>query len=102
MHAGGDASVQLNALAQRAGVSAPSTVDEDYLMAERARELMWEGHRRTDLIRYNKWISGYNWTYKGGNFGGQDLPAHFSVFPVPSTELSTNLDLEQNEGYARP
>jgi len=102
MHAGGDASVQLNALASRAGVSAPSTVDQDYLMAERARELMWEGHRRTDLIRYNKWISGYNWTYKGGNFGGQDLPAHFGVFPVPSTELSTNLDLEQNEGYARP
>ena len=101
MHAGGNASAQIKALADRAGVAAPQTIDEDFLMAERARELMWEGHRRTDLIRYNKWISGYNWTYKGGNFGGQDLPSHFNVFPVPSTELATNLDLQQNPGYAR-
>jgi hypothetical protein len=102
MHAGGDAAAQVKALADRAGVAAPKTIDADWLMAERARELMWEGHRRTDLIRYGKWISGYNWTYKGGNFGGQDLPSHFNVFPVPSTELATNLELEQNPGYARP
>ena len=101
MHAGGDASAQVAALAERAGVAAPKTIDADFLMAERARELMWEAHRRTDLIRYGKWISGYNWTYKGGNFGGQDLPEHFNVFPVPSTELATNLDLDQNPGYAR-
>jgi len=101
MHAGGSASAQIKALADRAGVAAPATIDADFLMAERARELMWEAHRRTDLIRYNKWISGYNWTYKGGNFGGQDLPSHFNVFPVPSTELATNLDLQQNPGYAR-
>ena len=101
MHAGGDASAQINALAQRAGVAAPAAIDADFLMAERARELMWEAHRRTDLIRFGKWISGYNWTYKGGNFGGQDLPSHFNVFPVPSTELATNLDLQQNPGYAR-
>ena len=101
MHAGGNASAQIKALADRAGVAAPKTIDEDFLMAERARELMWEAHRRTDLIRYGKWISGYNWTYKGGNFGGQDLPEHFVLFPVPSTELATNLDLQQNPGYAR-
>ena len=102
MHEGGDASAQVKALADRAGVAAPKTIDADFLLAERSRELMWEAHRRTDLIRFGKWISGYNWTYKGGNFSGQDLPSHFNVFPVPSTELSTNLDLEQNPGYARP
>ena len=101
IHAGGSAADQLAALAERAGVAAPATVDAEWLMAERARELMWEAHRRTDLIRYGKWLSGYNWTFKGGNFGGQDLPAHFNVFPVPSTELATNLDLQQNPGYAR-
>ena len=102
MHAGGDASAQVKALADRAGVAAPKTIDADFLLAERSRELMWEAHRRTDLIRFGKWIKGYNWTYKGGNFAGQDLPSHFNVFPVPSTELSTNLDLNQNPGYARP
>ncbi|MGN1210605.1 MAG: RagB/SusD family nutrient uptake outer membrane protein [Candidatus Cryptobacteroides sp.] len=100
LHAGGSAANQIAALATRAGVSAPATIDEEFLMAERARELMWEAHRRTDLIRFKKWISGYNWTYKGGNFNGQDLPAHFVVYPIPSTELATNLDLKQNDGYA--
>lgn len=99
MHAGGDASAQVKALADRAGVSAPAKIDADFLLAERSRELMWEGHRRTDLIRFGKWINGYNWTFKGGNFKGQDLPVHFTVFPVPSTELSTNPDLNQNAGY---
>ena len=102
MHAGGDASAQIKALADRAGVAAPAKIDADFLLAERSRELMWEAHRRTDLIRFGKWISGYNWTYKGGNFKGQDLPSHFNIFPVPSTELSTNPDLEQNPNYARP
>ena len=102
MHAGGDASAQMAALAERAGVAAPAKIDADFLFEERARELMWEAHRRTDLIRYGKWIDGgYNWTYKGGNFGGQPLPKHFNIFPVPSTELATNLDLQQNPGYAR-
>ncbi len=101
MHAGGDASTQINALANRAGVVAPKTIDQEFLMAERARELMWEAHRRTDLIRFGKWISGYNWTFKGGNFAGQDLPAHFNIFPVPSTELATNTELQQNPGYAK-
>jgi hypothetical protein len=102
MYAGGSAAEQLAALAKRAGVAAPATVDAEWLMAERARELMWEAHRRTDLIRFGKWIDGgYNWTYKGGNFGGQKLPEHFNIFPVPSTELATNLDLQQNPGYAR-
>ncbi len=100
MHAGGDASAQVAALAERAGVAAPATIDADFLMAERARELMWEGHRRTDLIRYGKWISGYNWTYKGGKFEGVDLPPHFNIFPMPYIELTANLDLVQNPGYA--
>ena len=104
MHEGGDASKQLADLAERTGVPAVKQADVtvDWLMAERARELMWEAHRRTDLIRYGKWIDGgYNWTYKGGNFTGQALPSHFNIFPVPSTELATNLELDQNPGYAR-
>ncbi len=101
MHVGGDGLTKVKELTDRAKAEAPAAIDEEFLMAERARELMWEGHRRTDLIRYGKWISGYNWTFKGGNFMGQDLPEHFDLFPVPSTELATNTDLQQNPGYAK-
>ncbi|MBE6234072.1 MAG: RagB/SusD family nutrient uptake outer membrane protein [Bacteroidales bacterium] len=98
MYAGGDASAQVAALAKRADVAAPAEINAEWLFEERARELMWEGHRRTDLIRYGKWISGYDWPFKNG---GKNLPDHFNVFPIPSTELATNLDLQQNPGYAR-
>jgi hypothetical protein len=102
MHVGGDASAQVAALAARAKVAAPATVNEDYLIAERARELMWEGHRRTDLVRYGKFTSkDFPWTFKGGSFQGNvDLGDHMNIFPIPSSELTTNLDLVQNPGYA--
>ena len=101
MHAGGDASAQLAALAARAGVEAPAAVTEDFLIAERARELMWEGHRRTDLIRYGKFTSkNFPWPFKGGSFQGNvDLGDHMNLFPIPISELTTNLDLVQNPGY---
>lgn len=90
---------KLGDLASRAGAKLPTMVTEEYLLAERSRELMWEGHRRTDLIRFRKWISGYNWTYKGGVFYGQDLPSHYDLYPIPQTELNKNPNLRQNPGY---
>ena len=102
MHAGGNAAEQVKALADRAGVAAPAVIDEDFLIAERARELLWEGHRRTDLVRYGKFTSkDFPWPFKGGSFQGNvDLGDHMNIFPIPSTELATNLDLIQNPGYA--
>ncbi len=88
-------------LADRAGVAAPAGIDRDFLVAERARELMWEGHRRTDLIRYGLYNTGdYLWPYKGGDsFAGQAFPAYRNIFPIPPTELSVNKNLVQNDGY---
>lgn len=102
MHVGGDASAQIKALADRAKVSTPETVDQDFLIAERARELMWEGHRRTDLVRYGKFVSKeFPWPYKGGSLQGNvALGEHMNIFPIPSSELASNLDLVQNPGYA--
>ena len=101
MHAGGDASAQVTALRQRAGVSPDVVVDADFLMAERARELMWEAHRRTDLIRLGFYDSDtYLWPYKGGDsFEGQSFPAYKRLFPLPPTELAVNSALYQNPGY---
>ena len=91
----------LEALAQRAGVAAPEEVTVDFLVAERARELMWEAHRRTDLIRYGIFNTiGYIWPYKGGDsFAGQSFPAYKCIFAIPPTELAANPELKQNPGY---
>ena len=104
MHAGGDASAQLAELANRAGVQATkqAEVTEEWLMAERARELMWECHRRTDLIRYGQYggeQATYNWTYKGGQPNGTTFSEHLNIFAIPITEMAANPDLIQNPGY---
>lgn len=88
-------------LSARAGAEAPEAVTTDFLVAERARELMWEAHRRTDLIRYGLYDSGeYLWPYKGGDsFAGQPFPSYKRIFPIPPTELAANDNLRQNPGY---
>ena len=106
MHAGGDALSQIDALRQRAGVlpSVSATgivIDSEFLIAERARELMWEAHRRTDLIRFGLYNTDeYLWPYKGGDsYEGQGFPEYRNIFPIPPTELATNKALKQNPGY---
>lgn len=94
---------KLAELAQRAGVEPPVDITQDFLVAERARELMWEAHRRTDLIRYGLFhTADYVWPYKGGDsFAGQSFPEYKLIFPIPPTELATNDRLQQNPGYIR-
>ena len=92
---------RLAELSARAGVSPPEEITEEFLMEERARELMWEAHRRTDLIRFGLFTSSdYLWPYKGGDsFAGQAFPSYKTLFPLPPTELAVNEVLNQNPGY---
>ena len=71
------------------------------LLDERARELYWELHRRSDLIRYDKFVSGYNWAWKGYVLEGTDLNPNFTVFPIPANNIAAQPDLAtvQNPGY---
>ena len=91
----------LAALAERAGVEPPSEITPDFLLAERARELYWEAHRRTDLIRFGLYSSDdFLWPYKGGDsYAGSGFPEYKCIFPLPPTELATNKALIQNPGY---
>ncbi len=67
---------------------------------ERSRELYFEGMRRTDLIRFGYYGgSSYTWQWKGGVQEGGKFEPFRNIFPIPQTELATNLNLKQNPGY---
>ena len=72
----------------------------DFILDERGRELYWEGHRRTDLIRFNKFSGGaYVWQWKGNSKNGQPTAASRNLFPIPAADLAANPNLVQNSGY---
>jgi hypothetical protein len=62
--------------------------------------LYYEAHRRTDLIRHNKFVTAdYLWAWKGGIAEGRSVDARYKIFPLPTTDLSGNPNLIQNQGY---
>lgn len=73
---------------------------KDFILDERGRELYWEALRRTDLIRYGKFTTtNYLWAWKGGVSGGAQVQDKYNIFPIPTTDLSSNPNLVQNSGY---
>ncbi|WP_163307643.1 RagB/SusD family nutrient uptake outer membrane protein [Dysgonomonas sp. 521] len=91
----------VKALRDRAGVSMPSSLNLDFLLQERAREFMWEGQRRTDLIRYGYFTSmSFPWPYKGNIPDGKvALPSWRTIYPIIQSEITENPNLVQNPGY---
>jgi hypothetical protein len=95
----------VNALRERAygGTSGDITAAQltlPFILAERGRELLWEGHRRTDLIRYGLFTgSSYIWAWKGNTLAGQTIDSHFDLYPLPASELVANPNLKQNPDY---
>jgi hypothetical protein len=72
----------------------------DFILDERARELYWEGYRRTDLIRYGKFTSSsYVWPWKGGVKSGTGVQDYRNLYPLPNTDVTANPNLVQNPGY---
>ena len=105
---GGDlaqALAYVNAIRQRAFGDASGNITEaqltlEFLLDERVRELLWEAHRRTDLVRYGLFTGGgYLWQWKGGILAGRATDTFRDLFPLPASELTTNPNLTQNPGY---
>ncbi|WP_426485211.1 RagB/SusD family nutrient uptake outer membrane protein [Flavobacterium sp. 2] len=87
-------------VADRANASIPNAAKaskqafDDYLLAERGRELYFEGQRRQDLIRHGKFVSGA--VLRGKN--AQDFNV---LYPIPQyVIIESNKIVKQNEGYS--
>ncbi|WP_026726867.1 RagB/SusD family nutrient uptake outer membrane protein [Flavobacterium denitrificans] len=83
-----------------AGIITSSELTLDFLLDERARELFWECHRRTDLIRFGKFSgSSKIWQWKGGVKNGSGTESFRDLMPIPSRAIQANPTLKQNPGY---
>ncbi len=105
---GGDANLALsliNQLRERAygdtsGNISSGDLTLDFILDERSRELYWEGQRRTDLIRFNRFTTAdYLWPFKGNQPNGVSTSAFRNIFPIPNNTILTNPNLVQNNGY---
>ncbi|MFC0780361.1 RagB/SusD family nutrient uptake outer membrane protein [Flavobacterium sp. HJSW_4] len=83
-----------------AGIITTSDLTLDFLLDERARELFWECHRRTDLIRFGKFTGGSKiWQWKGGVKNGSGTDSYRDLMPIPAKTIQANPTLKQNPGY---
>ncbi len=94
--------VYINQIRSRAGaqaITAPQ-LTLDFILDERGRELFWECHRRTDLIRFGKFTGGSKiWQWKGGSINGSATDSYRDLMPIPARNIQANPTLKQNPGY---
>ncbi len=91
---------KINDLRSRANAEQKSGYTLDDICDEWAREFWFEGRRRSDLIRFNKYCdASYKWEFKGGEKTGTAISSFRKIFAIPQTDLSNNPNLKQNPGY---
>lgn len=85
---------ELNRIRARVGMPyRKATLDN--ILEERLLELVWEGWRRQDLIRFGKFTGAYDLrTPLQGESSG-----YTNVFPIPQKCIDLNSELVQNKGY---
>ncbi|MBT2623323.1 MULTISPECIES: RagB/SusD family nutrient uptake outer membrane protein [Chryseobacterium] len=77
-----------------------TSINLDFILDERSRELSWEMTRRTDLIRFGRYTTGdYLWPWKGNIKDGKAVESFRNLFPIPAKDLVANPNLIQNPGY---
>jgi hypothetical protein len=94
----------INLLRERAYGDASGNITDaeltlQFILDERSRELLWEGHRRQDLIRFGLFSDAGVWSWKGNVPAGTTTEAFRDLYPIPANELGANPNLQQNPGY---
>ena len=76
----------------------PAEVTLDYILDERARELIFEEDRRVTLARMGKLVERVQ---KHNPLNKANIQSFHALFPIPFSEIEANKDgnLEQNPGY---
>jgi len=96
----GAAAETINVLRRRSHASeiTGADVDIDFILDERARELLLEEHRRYTLLRTGKWLER---TRLYNHNGGQNIADRDVLFPIPQVVIDANLTspMEQNPGW---
>ena len=91
--------LRARAFGDTSGNITQANLNLDFIIDERGRELYWECHRRTDLIRFKQFSNNGVWQWKGGVPQGTTTESFRDLMPLPATDLGINTNLEQNEGY---
>lgn len=106
MHLHGEGSAKakkyIDALRDRAHAAKRASYTLNDVLDERSRELYCEGLRRTDLIRFNQFggtQATYKWELKGGSTNGTTFAKTNNLYPIPSSEIRSNKNLTQIDGY---
>ena len=90
----------MNAVRERAGLDKVTSFTAQDVLDERSREFLWEGCRRSDLVRYGQFTTdAYLWEYKGSAKDGQAVAEHRNLFPLPPADVNANSNLKQNASY---
>ena len=85
---------EMNAVRSRVGMpSISATLDN--ILNERLLELVWEGWRRQDMIRFGT----YGKQYDIHTPSEADKKGYTTVFPIPEKAHELNPNLKQNPGY---
>ncbi|MFM1912533.1 MAG: hypothetical protein RIR51_371, partial [Bacteroidota bacterium] len=81
----------VNTIRARSGMAALSTITLNDIYDERGREFAWEGWRRNDMIRFDKFSTAR--AFMSVTDKSREL------FPIPQPRLDANPNLVQNPGY---
>ncbi|MEP6713683.1 MAG: RagB/SusD family nutrient uptake outer membrane protein, partial [Ferruginibacter sp.] len=84
-----------NQVRKRAGLADIASPTLQDIYNERGFELVFEGHRRQDMIRFGTFLLPHG-------VAPNDVPAtpaYRLIFPIPTSALNANTTLKQNPGY---